>query len=69
MATSTPKPNHGTTVPDSLAVGPEHKSLADWRAQAGIDTSNQIKLVKLSHMRYQHPDLDKITEFLLGRCI
>jgi len=69
MEKLTPAPNRGAAVPDSVAAGAEHKSLADWRSQAGIETTTQIKLVKLSHMRYRHPDLEKITEFLLGESI
>ncbi len=44
------------------------QSLSDWRSQNNIDASKQIKLVKLSHIRYQHPDLDEITRFLQGSC-
>lgn len=58
-----PPPNYGSAVPD-------HKAMADsepadvWRARCGIDPTKQVKLVKLAHMRYQHPDLEEITTFL-----
>ncbi|KAH8892627.1 Glyoxalase/Bleomycin resistance protein/Dihydroxybiphenyl dioxygenase [Thozetella sp. PMI_491] len=59
-----PEPNYGFTVSDLEAMGPEQQSVTDWEAKNDIDPSKQIKLVRLTHMRYQHPDLDKITEFL-----
>lgn len=59
-------PNHGASQPDAKAVGKEALSIAEWRAREGIDVSSQIRLVKLSHMRYQHPDLLEITTFLRG---
>lgn len=42
----------------------EREPVAEWRKREGIDPSQQIKLVKLAHMRYQHPDLSEITQFL-----
>jgi hypothetical protein len=58
-----PTPNHGSAVPDIEAT--DDCEPADvWRARSGIDPSKQIKLVKLAHMRYQHPDLHEITTFL-----
>ncbi|KAE8154285.1 Glyoxalase/Bleomycin resistance protein/Dihydroxybiphenyl dioxygenase [Aspergillus avenaceus] len=47
-----------------MAMGSERESIAAWRARCNIDTSKQIRLVKLAHMRYQHPDLNEITAFL-----
>lgn len=61
-----PQRTRGSAVPDVDAVGPEQQSQSDWRSQNNIDVSKQIKLVKVSHMRYQHPDLDEITTFLQG---
>jgi hypothetical protein len=61
-----PLPNRGTTI-DAVQTIANHQSLEEWRAQAGIETSNQVQLVKLSHMRYQHKDVDKITTFMLGQ--
>ncbi|KAI1826563.1 trihydroxytoluene oxygenase [Xylaria intraflava] len=58
------KPNQGAAVPDSIAVGEHQENVHGWRARNKIDTSKQIKLVKISHMRYQHPDLDQIAQFL-----
>ncbi|KAI6835296.1 hypothetical protein KC340_g5537 [Hortaea werneckii] len=58
------KPNLGRTINDVEAIGPESEPLASWQKRNNIDTSKQIKLVKLAHMRYQHPELETITTFL-----
>ncbi|OOF92088.1 hypothetical protein ASPCADRAFT_153403 [Aspergillus carbonarius ITEM 5010] len=60
----TPPRCHGASIPDVTAMGPEQESVSSWRERSGINTEGQIRLVKLSHMRYQHPDLDEITTFL-----
>ncbi|EHY58456.1 hypothetical protein HRR83_007174 [Exophiala dermatitidis] len=62
--TREPSPNRGASVPDVEAIGPNSVSKREWQKQHGIDPSKQVKIVKLSHMRYQHPDLNKITTFL-----
>ncbi|KAB8258543.1 Glyoxalase/Bleomycin resistance protein/Dihydroxybiphenyl dioxygenase [Aspergillus pseudonomiae] len=59
-----PTPAHGASIADITAIGPEQESVASWRTRCNIDTEKQIRLVKLSHMRYQHPDLNEITVFL-----
>merc|ERR1712000_210505 len=59
-----PSPNRGQSLRDVDAVGPDGEDKREWQKQRGIDRSKQVKLVKLSHMRYQHPDLNKITTFL-----
>ncbi|KAF2808805.1 trihydroxytoluene oxygenase [Mytilinidion resinicola] len=59
-----PSPNRGASMPDHIAVGPESCSKASWRKANGVEASKQIRLVKLAHMRYQHPDLQQITNFL-----
>ena len=59
------KPNHGSNVPEELAFD-DHESQEVWLERMGIDTSKQIRLKKLVHMRYQHPDLDEINTFMLG---
>ncbi|KAL1585568.1 hypothetical protein WHR41_06009 [Cladosporium halotolerans] len=59
------KPNAGASVPDKQAIGEESEPLADYYKRVGIDNSQRVQMVKLSHMRYQHPDLDEITTFLL----
>ncbi|KAJ6023496.1 uncharacterized protein N7446_013859 [Penicillium canescens] len=56
--------NHGASVADIIAIGPESESVQAWRERCGIKTESQIRLVKLAHMRYQHPDLEEITIFL-----
>ncbi|KAH8817441.1 trihydroxytoluene oxygenase [Xylogone sp. PMI_703] len=58
-----PKPNRGATVAEHEAVKSDVK-LRDWQKKVGIDRSKQVKIVRISHMRYQHPDLDIITTFL-----
>ncbi|GLI75889.1 hypothetical protein PoHVEF18_004155 [Penicillium ochrochloron] len=58
------RPNHGASVPDIVAIGSEQENVTQWQEQRGIKKQNQIRLVKLAHMRYQHPDLDQITTFL-----
>ncbi|KAL3442484.1 Glyoxalase/Bleomycin resistance protein/Dihydroxybiphenyl dioxygenase [Aspergillus insuetus] len=65
MAEMTPKPNRGVTVADTVAMGADQESQATWLAKQGIDPASRIKLARLSHMRYQHPDLDVIHQFLL----
>jgi hypothetical protein len=58
-----PVPNHGSTVPDLDAM-PDNEPASVWRERNCVDPSKQIKLVKLAHMRYQHPDLEEITIFM-----
>jgi hypothetical protein len=58
------RPNSGCTVSDLKAVGEETDSIMRWQERYGIDTSKHVRIVKISHMRYQHPDLDRITTFL-----
>lgn len=52
-------------MPDLEAIGPDSEPVSSWIQHLGISKSNQIKLVKISHMRYQHPDLPTITSFML----
>ncbi|KAK3673478.1 hypothetical protein LTR78_006712 [Recurvomyces mirabilis] len=56
--------NAGASLPDTEAIGPESQPLSQWQKAAGIDPSKQVKIVKLAHMRYQHPDLEEITTFM-----
>ncbi|KAH6673418.1 trihydroxytoluene oxygenase [Halenospora varia] len=56
-------PNRGTGISADLVVE-NPQSLEEWRKEMGIDVSKQVRLVKLSHMRYQHKDMDKITVFM-----
>ena len=58
------KPNSGASVPDQEANGERTMALAEWRKKMGIDTSKHVRIVKVAHMRYQHPDLPTITKFL-----
>ncbi|EON69457.1 hypothetical protein W97_08717 [Coniosporium apollinis CBS 100218] len=57
-------PNRGSSVPQDAAIPLERTSIADWRRANDIDPSKQIRITKVSHMRYQHEDLDEITRFL-----
>jgi len=58
-------PNTGASIPDNQRKEDERTAvLAEWRKQNGIDITKHIKLVKVSHMRYQHPDIPTITKFL-----
>lgn len=61
-----PSPNRGASVSDVEAIGPDSDSKRAWQKKRGIDTAKQVRIVKVSHMRYQHPDLNKITTFLRG---
>ncbi|EON65740.1 hypothetical protein W97_04979 [Coniosporium apollinis CBS 100218] len=59
-----PSPNRGSSLPDFQAIGPDSEKKSAWREARGIDQSKQVKITKLSHMRYQHPDVQQITTFL-----
>ena len=59
------KPNAGASIEDKEAIGDESAPLSEWYKKVGIDNSKRVQMVKLAHMRYQHPDLDVITKFLL----
>ena len=61
-----PSPNRGSSLVDHKAQGADGESQEAWRKARGIDRSKQVKLKKLAHMRYQHPDLQEITTFLRG---
>jgi hypothetical protein len=58
------KPNHGASIPDKQAIGDESEPLPAYYSRLGIDNAARVQMVKLAHMRYQHPDLDEITTFL-----
>lgn len=66
MSTNKIPPNRGASVPDVVAVGESNVSQAEWLAKQQIDTKERVNLKKLSHMRYQHPDLEEIQVFMLG---
>lgn len=61
-----PSPNRGASVQDFTAIGPESESKQEWLKRNNIDVSKRVKITKVSHMRYQHPDLNQITTFLRG---
>ncbi|PQE12303.1 trihydroxytoluene oxygenase protein [Rutstroemia sp. NJR-2017a BVV2] len=58
-----PSPNRGSGIAADLAVE-NQETLEQWRKEMGIDVSKQVRLVKLSHMRYQHKDMEKIAVFM-----
>lgn len=61
-----PSPNRGASVPEAEAIPPHRETQTAWRKRNNIDPAKQIRLVKISHMRYRHPDLSAITTFLRG---
>lgn len=63
-----PSPNRGASVPDNEAAGEESTTQQKWLQENGVDKSKWVKLKRLSHMRYQHEDLNVITTFLKGKC-
>ncbi|KAJ5918025.1 Glyoxalase/Bleomycin resistance protein/Dihydroxybiphenyl dioxygenase [Penicillium verhagenii] len=60
------QPNRGASVPDVVAVGDQNASQVEWLAKQQINIEDRINLKKLSHMRYQHPDLEEIQTFMIG---
>lgn len=62
-----PEPNRGGPVSDLISVEPDRQQrLEEWKKLRNCDKTKHIRLVKLAHMRYRHPDLNVITEFLQG---
>ena len=61
-----PTPNSGSAVVDTIAVGDDHILQKDWLNERKINPDSRIMLKQLSHVRYQHPDLEEINTFLLG---
>ena len=60
-------PNRGFSITDHFEEKNEERiDQAIWRKANNIHRSEQVKLVKVSHMRYQHEDLQQITTFLRG---
>ena len=59
--------NVGAALRDIEAVGDDRTSQADWLKERKIDPDARIRLTKVSHMRYQHPDLDELNRFMLGK--
>lgn len=59
------KPNAGASIPDQQAIGDESEPLSAYYNRVNINNAARVQMLKLSHMRYQHPNLDEITTFLL----
>ncbi|PVH69712.1 Glyoxalase/Bleomycin resistance protein/Dihydroxybiphenyl dioxygenase [Cadophora sp. DSE1049] len=64
MAEITFKPNSGAAVPDTISTGRDLEPQNDWLEKCQVNRAWRISLTKLSHVRYQHPDLDEIHKFL-----
>jgi hypothetical protein len=45
-------------------IGWDRMLIKDWKVHENIDDSSKIRLVRLSHIRYQHPDFNAISTFL-----
>ncbi|KAI8579494.1 hypothetical protein K450DRAFT_288180 [Umbelopsis ramanniana AG] len=58
------KPNTYSIVPDTVEAEGTSETLDDFRKEFSIDQQAQIRLVKVAHMRYRHPDLEEITSFM-----
>ncbi|QIW95635.1 hypothetical protein AMS68_001153 [Peltaster fructicola] len=56
--------NTGASVQDTQVLGEQAERLTSWYERNGIVSGDRVQIVKLSHMRYQHPDLEVITTFL-----
>jgi len=61
------KSNHAASVPDTSA-SLEQMSQANWLQSRGIKVEERVRLARLSHMRYQTPDLDALCDFMLSLC-
>ena len=66
MANDIPLPSRGRSVEDYI-VDDDCVSPDKFRKTFDIDVGTQIRLVKLLFVRYQHPDLQRITTFLQRR--
>lgn len=56
--------NSGASVRDTEASGEDCETLKSWKEARGIDPTKQIRVIKLAHIRFQHPNLDVISQFL-----
>lgn len=45
-------------------IGWDRMAIQDWELREHIDKSKQIRLIRLSHMRYAHPEFTEISAFL-----
>ena len=57
-------PARGTSQPQEQAIPPIRKTLVEWQKSQNIDRDAQIKITRVAHMRYQHPNLAEITTFM-----
>jgi hypothetical protein len=62
---SSVKANHGASVPDTSA-SQEQMSQLNWLQSRGIKVKDRVRLARLSHMRYQTPDMDALCDFMLS---
>lgn len=66
MSNTTMRTNVGTAVSDMVAAGDDFETQDQWLDKHGVQREGRIVLKKLSHVRYQHPDLNEIKTFLQG---
>lgn len=59
--------NTGASIDAWHAIPDEYEDQNDWKQRLQIEPSKQIRLVELNHMRYQHVEIGKITQFLYGK--
>lgn len=60
------EPTEGHSV-DAAQTMRRSESQDSFRKRFGVDTSTQIRLVRVSHMVYQHSDINSIVVFLHGQ--
>ena len=64
---NSPHFNGGSAISDVVAAGDDYITQVAWLKESNINAGERITLTKLSHVRYQHPDLDEIHKFLTGK--
>jgi len=57
---------HSIQATDAMEmIGWDSMTIADWHKRENINNCKTIKLLRLSHMRYMHPDFTNISKFLV----
>ncbi|KAF5250386.1 hypothetical protein FANTH_4419 [Fusarium anthophilum] len=59
-----PTPNSGISIKSSEAWPGFKEDQTAWQSRMNIDTDQQLRLVELNHIRYQHADIERAIEFL-----
>ena len=65
MSESSIPSNRGAAVPDTQAMGSDQEAQRDWLQKQKVNINDRIRLKKLSHIRYQNPNLDETHDFML----